>query len=317
MGYLVLNDYKTYIQGDYLRQLTQADPDKRLIAEKQAMQDVVQRITQKYDLDLELTATAPWDKTRAYGAGERATIALSASGFTEWAASTVYVVGAAVIHLGSGYFCITGNSDATFLPSKWALAGKTNDIFYVGFPNDCTIQGEPAPATLTEPYKPMFNYRNLYNSGDIVWWRGYKYTNVQPSTVANHQVQLQYTTYENLPFWNVFPDSPLNATQKYWNNKTAFLVPAGTPLTDTDWWVAGDNRNQTIKAGMVVITVFRLSPLLAPGNKPEHWLEDYRGVLSDLNDAAQGLTTLVLPMVQPQRGLKTRTGGDIKNVNNY
>ena len=66
MGYLVKNDYKSYIQGDQLLQLTQGDDEKRLQAEQQAVQDVFNRISQRYNLDMEFTDTLPYNATRTY-----------------------------------------------------------------------------------------------------------------------------------------------------------------------------------------------------------------------------------------------------------
>lgn len=317
MGYLVLKDYSTYIQGDYLRQLTQGSDDKRIAEEKVSLQAIAQRLTQKYDLDTEFTNTLPYDRTRAYTAADRVVVDVSTNGFTTWAASTDYAVGALVIYLSMGYRCNTLNSDGTFDPAKWTEIAPQHTIFYAAYPTTCTLQGQPNPATLMSPFAPVFDYKALYKRGDIVFWRGNTWMCNQDSTEISHTAALQYVSVENVPYSNVFPTDPIaNATRTYWKDPTAFTITADTPLTNAAW-VRGDNRNQTIKDAMVRITVFKLSPLIAPRNVPDVWLDDYRSILRELNDAAQGNITMLLPMKQPQKNLKTFFGGFIKNTNNY
>lgn len=317
MPYLILNDYKTYIQGDYLRQLVQGDDNKRVIEENTSLQAIAQRLTAKYDLNLEFTDTKPYDRTRIYKAWERVTVDYSATGFKAWVTLGGYVVGDLVINNSIGYRCTTINNDATFTPSKWAFLGAQYSIYYAAFPSTCTVNGQANPSTLMQPYAPVFNYKTLYSKDDIVYWKGNTYVAVQDSTVISHGQALQYTYYANIPFNNVFPDDQVNNNDnQFWKDRTAYVVTADTPLTNSAW-VLGDNRNQTIKDAMVRITTFKLSPLLAPRNRPESWLEDYRSMLRELNEAAKGMIAMLLPVKQPQNNVRTYSGGFIKNMNNY
>lgn len=317
MPYLIKNDYKTYIQGDYLRQLVQADDNKRVIEENTSLQVIVQKLTQKYDLNSEFTDMQPYNKAKTYAAGERVTVDFGINGFTAWVTLGGYSVGDLVINAAVGYICSTGNNDVTFNPAHWTSVGAQYTIYYGAYPSTCTLNGQPNPASLTQPYAPVFNYKSLYSLGDVVYWKGNTYVAKQPSTVLTHFAAIQYQIYTNLPFNNVFPDNPVaNKNGVYWNNATAYVITPNTPLTNSAW-VRGDNRNQTIKDAMVRITVFKLSPLIAPMNRPEVWLDDYRSILRELNDAANGLITLVLPSNQPQNNLKTAFGGDIKLENSF
>lgn len=318
MPYLVLNDYKTYIQGDYLRQLVQGDQDKRIIEENLSIQAIAQRITSRYDLDAEFTGMEPYSVLRAYGAGERVTVDFETttnSGFTAWAASTTYAIGRLVIHEGVGYRCTTANADVTFTSANWASVGAQNTIYYGAFPSTCTLSGQPHPATLMQPYAPVFNYKTLYTKGDVVFWKGNTYVATVSSTEISHQSALQYAQYTNIPYANVFPDDPVqNAHGEYWKDRTVYTIPANTPLSDSAW-VRGDNRNQTIKDAMVRITVFKLSPLLAPRNRPDSWLDDYRSILRELKDAAEGKISMLLPQNQPQNSVRTWYCGAVKQNN--
>lgn len=315
MAYLTLNDYKTYIQGDYLRQLTQGNDDKRKTEENVSVQAIVQRLTQKYNLDLEFTDIAPYDRTKVYNAAQRVTIDIATNGFQLWVASTAYVVGDIVIEAGLGYICTTINNDSVFTPSKWTSLGQQFSIFYAAYPNSCTLGGLPNPATLTDPFAPVFNYKNLYTKGDVVFWKNNTYVCNQDSTLITHQAELQFSLYGNIPFNNVFPDDQVqNAQGQYWKDRASFVVTTDTPLNN-DAWIAGDNRNQTIKDAMIRITVFKLSPLIAPKNVPSVWLDDYRSMLRELNDAAEGKINMLLPLKQPSQGRRTYFGGYVKNIN--
>lgn len=317
MGYLVLKDYATYIQGDYLRQLTQGNDDKRITEENVSLQTIAQRLTQKYDLNTEFKDTLPYDRTKAYTAADRVVVDISANGFTAWVAAADYAVDDLVIYNAVGYICTTLNSDATFDPANWSAIAPQHTIFYGAYPSTCTLQGEPNPATLMSPFAPVFDYKALYKRGDVVFWRGNTWVCNQDSIEISHTAALQFVSIENIPYANVFPTDPLaNATEIYWTDRTAYTIVPDTPLTD-DAWIRGDNRNQTIKDAMVRITVFKLSPLIAPRNIPDVWLEDYRSIMRELKDASLGNITMLLPMKQPQKNLKTFFGGFIKNMNNY
>ncbi len=316
-AYLTLEDYKTYIQGDYLRQLTQGDDDKRVREENSSIQAIAQRIKNRYDLDAEFTTIAPYDRTKTYGAAQRVTVDISSDGFKEWVTLTAYLIGDLVINDEIGYVCAVDNTDATFTAANWTGIAPQYTIFYGAYPATCTLQGVLNPATLMEPYAPVFNYKNIYKKGDIVFWKGYTYVCNQDSTVVSHQSALQYALYTNIPYSNVFPDDPMqNATGIYWNTKEAYTIPADTLLSDA-LWVQGDNRNQTIKDAMVRITVFKLSPLIAPKNRPDVWLDDYRSILRELNEAAEGKISMLLPIRQPNNGVRTYNGGNVKNVNQF
>lgn len=316
MGYLVLKDYGQYIQGDLLRQITQGNDAKRITEENTSIQTIAQRLQQKYDLNSEFTQTQPYDKTKIYGAADRVTVDLSVNGFKAWVAGA-HVAGDLVINGGNGYISPGSFTDSTFDPTQWTYVAPQYTIYYAAYPSTCTLQGVANPATLTDPYAPVFNYKSIYAKGDIAWWRGSTYVCNQPSTVLCHGAILQYATYSNIPYANVFPDDPVgNAGGAYWTTKTAYTVPAATPLTDARW-TQGDNRNQVIKMAMIVITVFKLSPLIAPVNRPAIWLEDYRSMLRELKECAEGQMTLNLPLRQPNNATRSYHGGNIKQDNWY
>lgn len=317
MPYLQKFDYKTYIQGDYLRQLTQADDTKRTIEEGVSMDAISQRLTQKYDLDLEFRNLTVWDRNKTYGAWDRVYIDMSENGFNTWVALTVYDVGEPVFYNNKGYYCTVPNTDATFIVAHWELAGSKYDIFHAAFPDTCTLNGIANPSTLTNPYAPVFNYKNLYSKDDVVFWKGNTYVCNRASSTTSHQAALQNDTITNQPYDNIFPNDPVNNNnEQFWKDATVYTIEAGTRLTNSAW-VLGDNRNQAIRDAMIRITVFKLSPLIAPMNRPDVWLDDYRECLRVMNEAARGEITFNLPLKQPHNAIRFWGTSWVKNINNY
>lgn len=319
MPYLTQRDYATYIQGPMLTQLVQADQSKRVTEEAASIQMIAGYLKAKYDLNTEFTETLPYSRTKVYGAGSRVTVDVDpfGTGFSTWTASIHYDTGDLVIYSGIGYLCNSANSDSTFTPSNWDYIAPQFTIYYAAFPGTCTFQGNPCASTLMEPYAPVFNYLKLYSVNDIVFWRGYTYEAAQSSIAAAHLTQIQYVNQSQIPFPNIFPDDPIgNKDGVYWKEKTLYAVAGDTPLTDPAW-VQGDNRNQVLKDAIVVFTVFKLSPLIAPQNRPEVWKQDFIGHRSDLKMYALGELNLSLPLNQPSSGRRTLGGGEVKRVNNW
>ena len=317
MAYLTLNDYKTYIQGNYLTQLVQSDQNKRVIEENASIQVIAERLKQRYDLNVEFTDTLPYSRAKTYGAGSRVTVDLGTGGFTAWVTLGGYSAGALVIYNSVGYRCTTANNDATFISANWANIAPQYTIFYAAYPSTCTLNGVTNPATLMNPYQPVFNYKNVYSSGDIVFWRGYTYVCAQATLLPAQQAALQYVSQSQQPPLNIFPDDPVgNKDGVYWKTKTAYVVAVDTPLTNAAW-IQGDNRNQTIKDMMVCFTVFKLSPLLAPQNRPVNWKDDFVGLRGDLKSIARGEMNISLPYLQPAKGRRTVGGGEVKRINNW
>jgi hypothetical protein len=163
----------------------------------------------------------------------------------------------------------------------------------------------------------VFNYKTIYAKGDVVFWRGNTYVCNIATAVPSHQNLIQYNQINPELVYNVFPDDPINnSSGQYWSDRTAYTITAGTRLNNAAW-VLGDNRTQLIKDAMIRITVFKLSPLIAPMNRPDAWLDDYREILRELKSAAMGEITLLLPTKQPQFNQHTYYGGNPKNINKY
>jgi hypothetical protein len=307
MGYLILNDYKSYIQPSYFNQLVQGDDSKRLNRELSAMSIIKGKLQQKYDINLEFTDTTVWDITKTYSAGDR--VYLDAD---LWVASTSYVIDELVLYQGNVYLCGADNSDAVFTPTNWQLLGEQYDIFFARFPINCTY-----PPTLSNPNAPVFNLYQNYKKDDVVYWRGNTWICNKPSGEIAPSDLIVYYNYKDVPYYNVFPDGNNNNQYQFWKDPTVYVVDAGQTPTKPDYWTKGDNRDKQILLCMQYIVIYLLAPLIAPHNVPEAWDANYKSACFMLDEMAKGLITVDVPVLQPYVGRMTSYGGKVKNKNCY
>jgi hypothetical protein len=112
-------------------------------------------------------------------------------------------------------------------------------------------------------------------------------------------------------------------------------VPANTEITNTTYWVQGDNRDSNMVRKMAIMTIYHLSPNISPQNLPKNIVELYKGTdeqyqpgvegtiypmhsaLGWLQGCARGEVQPNLPLLQPVQGMRIRYGGNIKQINSY
>lgn len=216
MAYLRLKDYYTFIQSDNLQQVIRGDDSLRLQAEKGAEATITEALVQKYDLAEEFTDTLGYSFIKTYQAGQ-----LIDLNFTAYSAALTYAINDTVLNAGLSYICTTTiGTPEVFNVSKWKLLGSQYDLFNIPYPY------------------PLFNYENNYNVGDLIYHKGKIYKCLISSTQLSHGQQLQYSTYQNLPYSNVFPD---NATYgaAHWGVGVSYsvvgLLPNAVPTDFTDY----------------------------------------------------------------------------------
>jgi hypothetical protein len=134
--------------------------------------------------------------------------------------------------------------------------------------------------------------------------------------LPSHDSILQARVTENIPLQNIFPDDPVSGAQ-YWQEDLTWFVPAGTKLSDTDYWVKGDNRDQQMLLYFVDIALYHVHSRISPRNIPQLRIDRYNAAISWLKMCANGDVTPALPVIQPKQGARIRYGGNIKNINSY
>jgi len=174
----------------------------------------------------------------------------------------------------------------------------------------------PFPIYSAKLPKPLFQVSSYYNIGDMVFWRNKIYTALRSSIFPDSVSQLQYGEIGSVPNPNVFPDDPVNGPI-YWGTGTDYSIPAGTALTDTTYWTAGDNRSQQLLTYIIAITLFYVHMRIAPRNIPDLRVKAYDDAIKWLKACAKGDVTANLKMLQPRQGARIRYGGNVKNKNTY
>lgn len=301
MGYLTPRDYRKTIQADNLNQVISSDPLILEDAEDTAIEKAMTLLVQKYQVGREFQDTTQWDITQVYAPFNR--VYLDAPAFDPTA---TYQSQDMVKYLPVGeknykvYYSTFGSTPGAFNPADWQL------INY-----QYTIYNAPPP-------KPEFNYKTSYQVGAQVYWNGKVYTCAIESTSITQAIALQYYTYANIPYGNVFPDDPVNGLT-HWGAGVPYTVPAGTFITANGWWSEGDNRSKLIKWAIVALTLYYVHARIAPMNIPELRVDDYKEAIRMMKkDFAEGEATAInLQVIQPTTGMRIRYGGNVKNNNTY
>jgi hypothetical protein len=159
MAYLRLKDYYINIQPTQLNQITANDPNVRILAEQRAQEEIISRLTQKYDTAKEFKDTVQWSRTISYKGGDL--VYLDALPYTN---IETYSINDLVSHNGSVYINVTPvTSTETFDAAKWSKIGVQHDLFHVTLP------------------KPEFNITTKYAIGDEVFYNDKTYTAIRES----------------------------------------------------------------------------------------------------------------------------------------
>ena len=292
MSYLIVNDFKKAIQSDNLQSVINKDQSILDSAMLDAETVAKENLVQKYEIDKELTSTDIFENDEEYSATNR--VYLDAPAYNPLATS--YSVGDLVLQDGLIYRNHTAIVSAeAFDSSKWTLLGNQYQLFFVPYPND------------------LFDLNKFYNRGDQVGWNGRNYTALLPTPTIDHESLLQFGTYNNVPYLNVFPDNAQNGAQ-YWGAGTAVTVAADSLPTG---WTEGDNRNRSLVRHMVAIALYIIHDRIAPRNVPELRARKYREAMMWLKDAGIGAITADIQKIQPRSGGRVRWGSKIKNNNSY
>lgn len=163
---------------------------------------------------------------------------------------------------------------------------------------------------------PTFNIYGCYNVGDKVFWKDHTYQCLLPTQGADENTLIQFGTYADVPLQNIFPDNPVCGAD-HWQDLGAYIVPAGTALTNTTYWAQTDNRCQELLTHVINIVLYRLHTRIAPQNIPRLREQMYNEAISWLTAAANGAITPNLTVLEPKQGARIRWGGNIKNINSY
>jgi phage gp36-like protein len=291
MAYLIPNDYKVNIQDINVQQIINSDESIRDRAQLAAEAEAQSYLKQKYDIFREFQDLLPFELSKVYSAFNR--FYLDADTYLP---ANSYNVDDFTLYQGKIYIC-NNPTTGTFTPADWDLLGKQYEIFFA-----------PPPV-------PEFNYSNIYEIGDVVFFNNNIYTCRVQTSLIDHDTALQYRTIQNLPLPNVAPDDPINGVQ-YWGAPTLFSISGELP-TNTNCYIKEDNRDAQMVLYTCDIVLYHLHARIAPRNIPELRVKRYDEAIAWLKMCAEGNVTPNSPLIKPIQGNRIRYGGNIRQINTY
>lgn len=295
MGYLRQYDYKSRIQLTELNALTTNDANILTINEGAAQRLLSSKLQQKYDITNYFQLTLIWDPTVAYKANQ-----LVELNYAAWSAKA-YTINSLVTYTdGNAYMAnaATLSGDIPGTSGKWTKIGIAFALYYIPF-----------------PYPPFNINEGGYGVGDKTWFKDSVYTAAVPTTVEDHDSQIQFDNTFNVPYGNTFPDDPVNGS-RVWGIGVPYSVAAGT-LPNAAPWVQGDNRDQDITRIYVDLVLYYVAPRIAPQNIPEIIVMRFEQAIKQLEKYAKGIDTCTLPRLQPYQGTAIRVGSNVKKKNQW
>jgi hypothetical protein len=294
MSYLVPTDYSQQITDVTIQQIISGNEYLKTTGEARAIQEIKSYLAQKFDVDAEFVDMLLYNPSFVdYKAGNR--VYLDATAYNP---AVTYALNVLALYSGKVYRCTTAIAVAeAFTPGHWELLGNQYDIFYASYP------------------QPLFNLQSFYRVDDLTFWKGHIYKCLVQTSQFSHDATLQYSRLENIPFGNVFPDDR-TVGASHWHDEGAYSI-AANKLLDTTIFTKGDNRNGQLVTYLVDILLYRLYGRIAPKAIPEERKNRFDAAIAWLRMAAKGDVMPAIQKLQPPQGMRIRSGGKIKNVNDY
>lgn len=294
MSYLRLRDYNLRIQGKELDQITGADTSVRTEAERFAEGIVIAHLKQRYDTTREFQDTTVYSYTATYNAD-----ALVEINFPGYDATKTYALHSLITQAGVGYICTAAiGTPEVFTPAHWTILGNQYDLFAAVVP------------------KPWFDLNAYYKVGDQVFWKNKTYTCLVETKIPDHLSQMQFKSYDAIPYYNFFPDDPINGIAN-WGHGVVYSVPIGTLPTDTTYWALGDNRDVQCLYRTIDIAIYEMTPRITPQNIPKTRIDAYDNAMKWLLEVSHGDINTELPEVQPLQGSPVSWGSEVKRNNQW
>lgn len=294
MAYIIPTDLKRLIQSDNLAQIIGNDTSIRDTAIAVAEAEIKAYLIQKYIIADEFKSFETYTMPGTFYTDMR--LLLDADAYDE---AELYTVGMNCLFEGIVYRAIDSTT-GPFDDASWVAINPQYTKYY----------------TLLPPTYTAFDYLKFYNKGDKVVYKGYKYTALQPSAVLSSDQAIQYKSYANLPYINIFPDD-VQSGERAWG--TGVLVEyKDVAITNTAVYKEGDTRNQMLVNMCIDIALYHLHSRIAPRNIPELRVKRYDDAIEMLQQFAKGdKVTADLPKIQPNSGARIRYNSTVKLINTY
>jgi len=311
-SFIFYGDYAKQIQSDNLSQISGSSLAILTNLQSVAVEECMSYLRQKYDTAKAFANIVQWTRNSTYYPGMN--VYLNAPAYD---ASATYFLNDLSLQDGIIYQCTTAQTAVPFDTTKWMPLGQQYTIYNAAIPAS------------------NFDSGKIYSVGDNVYWNLISYTCLIASQILGHEDLLEINDAGTNPVINIFPDDPVLGAQ-YWVNTDEIVVPIDTEISDSDYWVPGDTRDQKLVETCVNIILYKAHMRISPRNVPEVREVNYLGQKEDritsngriiyptysalgwLQAAAIGTDiTPHLSTLQPTQGLTIRYGGNQKLINQY
>ena len=298
MSYLIFADFKKTIQSDNLMQIIGSDLSILNGIALTAQAQAVSYLTQQFHTSQEFTDTGIYDIKAIYKPGSRVYLdAIPYSTSQTFQLKQTFQLNDLTLQSGQVYYCTTAiPTPQAFTASNWTLLGLQHDLYFGAYPH------------------PKFDLYKIYTAGESVYYNGNSYVCLLPTVMYNHEWQLQSNSQQS--FQNFFPTDPSKGSL-YWQYIITNTIPAGSSITNPNFWTPGDNRSSELVMYCCDMALYHIHSRIAPRNIPDLRVKRFDEAIKWFKMASRGEVTADLPSIQPLQGGRIRYSTQTKQINNY
>ena len=298
------SDYDRIIQQDNLEQIIQSNYNLLLGVEQAAQSLMIGYLKSRYLTDKIFTNTTFFSTGTTYYANDL--VQYTSPTYLD---SINYSINDHVAFSGVVYTCIiptTGQTAPNSATTNWS-AITTDGNFYFAI--------QPCPS---------YDYKRFYNVGEQVFFDNCVYQATQnvrgvlPGQSTN--LMERYNNVPNYTYSNFNSTNPVpSANTQSWEFISGYSF-TNIYCEDSNYWDAGDNRNQLIVQHLLSITLYYIHLRLSPRNIPQLRYEQYcgnsyetGGAVGWLKATASGDVFADLPEIILPEGISISWGSNPRN----
>lgn len=216
----------------------------------------------------------------------------------------------------NGAYIVPAGNLLTQNPATYFITTQARDNIYLKGGTQLTVGGN----AYTDPTWAGWDfYIEKTGYGTMVPGVDFNYTfptgapaSTNPQLTATGFILLAGATFLNQAQYTVHFQAIIS--------QTAPLNPYSTLTSQqllTTYFLAGDNRNQSILQHYIALVLYYAYRRIAPKNIPDERVAGYKEAMGWLTLAMRGEIAPGLTQIQPPKGLKVRSGSQVKQRNAY
>lgn len=216
----------------------------------------------------------------------------------------------------NGQYIVPAGNLLTQNPRTYFITAQARDNIYLKGGTQLPVGGN----SYTDPTWAGWDfYIEKQGYGTLVPGQDFNYTfpsgppaSTNPSLTATGFILLNGATFLSLAQYTVHFQAIIS--------ETAPLNPYSSLTYQqllTTYFIQGDNRNQSILTHYIALVLYYLYRRLAPKNIPDERIAGYKEAMAWLTLAMKGDIAVGMTQIQPPKGMKVRSGSQVKQQNAY